>query len=74
MRRRRSSGTLGRPSGERSPFHRAVIARISAFDAAIPPAWSDPTGVPLGRSWATAASGSLSNPTNSATIAIRLEG
>ena len=56
MRRRRSSETFGRPSGERSPFQGEVIASRSAFEAAIP----------LGRSWAIAAVAPQSQPSRTA--------
>src|SRR5689334_17981892 len=64
MRRSRSSGTLGRPSGERSPFHWGLIATRSAFEAAIP----------LGRSWAVAAGADASPASQAANAALLVSG
>ena len=50
MRRRRSSETLGRPSGYRSPFQRGVNASRSALAAAMPLGRSGPAAIPLDRS------------------------
>ena len=52
MRLSRSSETLGRPSGYRSPFQRDVKKSISALEAAIPPLRS--AAAELGGSWAAA--------------------